>query len=87
VKSDESESDMPAMRSPVKRTPRASSAKHARASDTETGTDLKGVRKSVSLIRDSALVECPYVCSISVVDFFFSVQLLSFKITNCILIS
>jgi hypothetical protein len=45
VKAEESESDGPSMRSPTKRTPRPSS-KHARASETESGTDLDGVKKS-----------------------------------------
>jgi len=52
-KSDESESDAPALRSPTKRTPRASSSKHARASESETGTDLDGGKKSVRKTRKS----------------------------------
>jgi hypothetical protein len=53
VKSEESESDAPlTVRSPVKRTPRPSS-KHARASDTETGTDAESVMKSVRKSRRS----------------------------------
>ncbi|TVY85474.1 Inner nuclear membrane protein SRC1 [Lachnellula suecica] len=52
IKSEESETDMPALRSPTKRTPRASS-KHARISDTETGTDPDGVKKSVRKSRKS----------------------------------
>ncbi|KAH7400072.1 Man1-Src1p-C-terminal domain-containing protein [Cadophora sp. MPI-SDFR-AT-0126] len=52
-KSEESESDAaPALRSPTKRTPRASSSKHARASESET-TDADGARKSVRRIRKS----------------------------------
>jgi hypothetical protein len=52
VKSEESESDVSSnIRSPTKRTPRASH-KHARASDTETGTDLE-VKKSVRKARKS----------------------------------
>lgn len=45
AKAEESESDVPTMRSPTKKTPRASS-KHARASDTDTATDVDGVKKS-----------------------------------------
>jgi len=52
VKAEESESDMPSLRSPTKRTPRASS-KHARVSDTETGTDPDAVKKSVRKSRKS----------------------------------
>jgi Man1-Src1p-C-terminal domain/HeH/LEM domain len=52
VKAEESETDMPALRSPTKRTPRASS-KHTRVSDTETGTDLDGVKKSARKSRKS----------------------------------
>jgi hypothetical protein len=52
IKAEESESDGPTMRSPTKRTPRASS-KHARASDTETGTDVDGVKKSGRKSRKS----------------------------------
>lgn len=52
-KSDESESDAPALRSPTKRTPRASSSKHARASESETGTDVDGARKSIRKTRKS----------------------------------
>ena len=52
VKSEESESDVSSnIRSPTKRTPRASN-KHARASDTETGTDLE-MKKSVRKARKS----------------------------------
>ena len=53
---DESESDAP-VRSPTKKTPRASS-KHARASDTETGTDLDG-RKTVRKSRKSEAAPTP----------------------------
>lgn len=52
VKSEESETDMPVPRSPVKRTPRASS-KHARVSDTETGTDPDAIFKSARKSRRS----------------------------------
>jgi hypothetical protein len=52
VKAEESESDGPTMRSPTKRTPRPSS-KHARASETESGTDLDGVKKSGRKTRKS----------------------------------
>ncbi|KAL2065157.1 hypothetical protein VTL71DRAFT_4298 [Oculimacula yallundae] len=53
-KSEESGSDAPvAMSSPTKRTPRASSSKHARASESETGTDLDGARKSIRKTRKS----------------------------------
>jgi hypothetical protein len=46
VKAEESESDSVAtMKSPTKKTPRASS-KHARASETESGTDVDGMKKS-----------------------------------------
>ena len=55
---DESESDAPSMRSPTKRTPRASS-KHARASDTETGTDIDGVRRTVRKVRKSEAAPTP----------------------------
>jgi hypothetical protein len=51
-KADESESDVPTTRSPTKRTPRPSS-KHARASDTETGTDVDGMKKSSRKSRKS----------------------------------
>ncbi|KAK0102531.1 inner nuclear membrane protein enriched at telomere/subtelomere region [Cadophora gregata] len=52
-KSEESESDAaPALRSPTKRTPRASSSKHARASESET-MDVDGARKSVRRTRKS----------------------------------
>jgi hypothetical protein len=53
---DESESDA-ATRSPTKKTPRASS-KHARASDTETGTDLDG-RRTVRKSRKSEAAPTP----------------------------
>ncbi|TVY37513.1 Inner nuclear membrane protein [Lachnellula subtilissima] len=53
VRAEESESDMPVLRSPTKRTPRASS-KHARVSDTET--DPGGIKKS---IRRSLIGEPP----------------------------
>jgi hypothetical protein len=52
VKAEESESDVPTMRSPTKKTPRPSS-KHARASDTDTGTDVDGVKKSGRKSRKS----------------------------------
>ena len=55
---DESESDAPTMRSPTKRTPKAST-KHARASDTETGTDIDGVRKTVRKSRKSEAAPTP----------------------------
>jgi hypothetical protein len=51
VKLEESESDTP-MRSPTKRTPRASS-KHARTSDTETGSEISGVTRTVRKVRKS----------------------------------
>jgi hypothetical protein len=54
---EESESDAPT-RSPTKKTPRASS-KHARASDTETGTDLDGVRRIVRKSRTSEAAPTP----------------------------
>jgi hypothetical protein len=50
IKSEESESDVSSVRSPTKRTPRAS--KYAKASDTETGTDAE-VKKSVRKSRKS----------------------------------
>jgi hypothetical protein len=52
VKAEESESDAPsaALRSPSKKTPRQSS-KHARASDTDTGTDADRMTKSVRKSR------------------------------------
>lgn len=53
AKAEESESDAaPAARSPIKKTPRASS-KHARTSDTETGTDFDGVKRTVRKSRKS----------------------------------
>lgn len=55
---DESESEASTMRSPTKKTPRASS-KHARASDTETGTDLDGMRRTVHKSRKSEAVLTP----------------------------
>lgn len=55
---DESESDGTMTRSPTKKTLRASS-KHARASDTETGTDLDGERKAVRKSRKSEAVPTP----------------------------
>lgn len=51
AKTEDSETEMPAARSPTKRTPRA--PKHPRASDTETGTDLDGIRQSVRKTRRS----------------------------------
>lgn len=54
---DESESDVVPARSPTKKTPRASS-KHARASDTETGTDLDG-RRTVRKTRKSEAAPAP----------------------------
>jgi hypothetical protein len=56
VKAEESESDVSSVRSPTKRTPRAS--KHVRASDTETGTDLE-VKKSVRKSRKSEAPVAP----------------------------
>lgn len=54
VKSEESESDAPpAARSPTKRTPRPST-KHARASDTDTGTDADKLTKSVRKSRKAS---------------------------------
>ena len=53
---DESESDV--SKSPTKKTPRPST-KHARASDTETGTDLDGVRKNFRKSRKSEAVPTP----------------------------
>lgn len=50
IKSEESESDVSSVRSPTKRTPRASS--YTKASDTETGTDAE-VKKSVRRSRKS----------------------------------
>lgn len=53
TKSEESEPELPVSRSPTKRTPRPSS-KHARPSDTETGTDIDGtVKKTARKIRKS----------------------------------
>jgi hypothetical protein len=52
VKSEESESDVPIARSPTKRT-RTPSAKHPRASDTETGTDPDTIRKTARKSRRS----------------------------------
>jgi hypothetical protein len=52
VKSEESETEMQGLKSPTKRTPRPSS-KHARVSDTETGTDQDGVKKSGRKARKS----------------------------------
>ncbi|KAK2626121.1 hypothetical protein QTJ16_004383 [Diplocarpon rosae] len=50
---EESESDAP-VRSPTKRTPRATSGKHARAEESETGTDRDhGVSKSIRKTRKS----------------------------------
>lgn len=46
VRAEESETDMPVLRSPTKRTPRPSS-KHPRASDTETGTDADAAKSKV----------------------------------------
>ncbi|KAI9745346.1 MAG: inner nuclear membrane protein enriched at telomere/subtelomere region [Claussenomyces sp. TS43310] len=51
IKVEDSESETPA-RSPVKRTPRASS-KHARSADSETGIDLDGERKTPRRRRKS----------------------------------
>ncbi|TAQ89238.1 hypothetical protein B7494_g2446 [Chlorociboria aeruginascens] len=48
---DESDSDLPTLRSPAKKTPRASS-KHARADESETGTD-DGMARSVRKSRKS----------------------------------
>ena len=54
VKSEESESDAPpSLRSPTKRTSRPSS-KHARASDTDTGTDADRLTKSVRKSRKAS---------------------------------
>lgn len=53
ARTDDSESEVSAVRSPVKRTPRASSAKHARTSDTETGTDQDAIRRTVRKSRKS----------------------------------
>jgi len=54
VKSEESESDAPpTVRSPTKRTPR-SSTKHARASDTDNGTDADRLTKSVRKSRKAS---------------------------------
>lgn len=58
VRAEESETDLPALRSPVKRTPRASS-KHARPSDTETGTDVDTVKKSTRKSRKSEAPPTP----------------------------
>lgn len=52
MKSEESESDVPVARSPTKRT-RTPSAKHPRASDTETGTDPDAIRKTARKSRKS----------------------------------
>lgn len=52
VKQEESESDTSAARSPMKKTPRASS-KHARASDTEAGPDGESGRKTTGKSRKS----------------------------------
>ena len=54
---DESESDAPE-RSATKKTPRVS-AKYAKASDTETGTDLEGLRKTVRKNRKSESAPTP----------------------------
>lgn len=51
-KIEDSESETP-QKSPTKKTPRASSSKHIRASDTETGTDGDGAKKSVRRSRKS----------------------------------
>lgn len=56
VKQEESESDTSAARSPIKKTPRASS-KHLRASDTETGPDGESVRKAVRKSKKSQAPE------------------------------
>ena len=54
VKAEESESDVSStLRSPTKKTPRPSS-KHARASDTETGTDADGTTKSIRKSRKAS---------------------------------
>ena len=58
AKSDDSETEMPSTRSPTKRTPRPSS-KHARPSDTETGTEADGVKKTVRKSRKSEAVMVP----------------------------
>lgn len=50
IKTEESEDEPLVVKSPLKKTPRAS-AKHARASDTETGTDLDPVKKSARKSR------------------------------------
>lgn len=47
VKSEDDESDVAPVRSPTKRTPRASKVAQPKASDTETGTDLDGGKKIV----------------------------------------
>ncbi|CZT11813.1 related to SRC1-regulation of cohesion (Splice variant I) [Rhynchosporium agropyri] len=53
-RSEESESDAPvAVSSPTKRTPRASNVKRPRASESETGMDIDGARKSIRKTRKS----------------------------------
>lgn len=52
VKSEESEEEASTIRNALKRTPKISS-KHARASDTETGTDMDPVKKSARKLRKS----------------------------------
>jgi hypothetical protein len=52
IKQEESESDTSAARSPMKKTPRASS-KHARGSDTEIGPDGESIRKTVRKSKKS----------------------------------
>jgi hypothetical protein len=53
VKSEESESDAPpSVRSPIKKTPRSS--KHARASESDTGTDADRLTKSVRKSRKAS---------------------------------
>ena len=59
---DESESDAPTTGSPTKKTPRAST-KHARASDTETGNDRDGVKKTVRKSRKSEAAPTPVPAS------------------------
>jgi hypothetical protein len=57
VKIEDSESETSVARSPTKKIPRASS-KHARPSDTETGTEADGIKKSARKSRKS---EAPQV--------------------------
>ncbi|KAH8814949.1 Man1-Src1p-C-terminal domain-containing protein [Xylogone sp. PMI_703] len=52
IKNEESEEEPSMIRGPIKKTPRISS-KHARASDTETGTDMDPVKKSARKLRKS----------------------------------